>query len=327
MTERRELYPPISPFQTGHLDVGDGQRLYFEVSGNPDGKPVVFLHGGPGGGTSPVNRQLFDPEAYRIVLFDQRGCGKSLPHASEPAADLSTNTTWHLVEDIERLREHLGIDRWQVFGGSWGSTLALAYAQTHRPRVNELVLRGIFTLREAELSWYYEAEGHGAGTIFPERFAEYLAVLTPEERGACIASYNRRLFNPDPDVHIPAAVAWTKWEASTSTLLDDPQHVAEATEPHNAVAFARIENHYFFNRGWLEEGQLIADAHLLDGVPGVIVQGRYDVVCPPTTAYDLHRAWPSAEFIVVPDAGHSFNEPGTRTALLDATDRFADLQP
>ncbi|WP_285036423.1 prolyl aminopeptidase [Plantibacter sp. ME-Dv--P-095] len=315
-----EPYPEIEPYETGMLDVGDGQSLYWETSGNPDGKPVVFLHGGPGGGTSPVHRRLFDPKRYRIVLVDQRGCGRSTPHASDPAADLSTNTTWHLVADLETLRKALKIKRWMVFGGSWGSTLALAYAQKHTKRVTELVLRGIFTLRDEELDWFYEG---GAAAVFPDLWEGYLEPIPVEERRRLIEAYHRRLFDEDPAVHGPAAVAWSRWESSTITLLPQAETVARFTDPRFAVAFARIENHFFTNRGWFEPGQLIRDADKLAGVPGVIVQGRYDMCTPVFTAWDLHRAWPEAEFTIVPDAGHAFDEPGILSALVDATDRFA----
>jgi proline iminopeptidase len=316
----RTPYPDIEPYATGMLEVGDGQRLYWEESGNPDGRPVVFLHGGPGGETSPRHRRAFDPERYRIILFDQRGAGRSLPHASEPGYDLAVNTTWHLVADLERLRVDRGIERWQVFGGSWGSTLALAYAQTHPERVTELVLRGIFTLRQSELDWFYEG---AAGQIFPDVWEQYVAQVPVGERGSFIAAYSRLLNDPDPAVHLPAAIAWSTWESSAITLLPHPEVVDTFTAPHFALAFARIENHYFVNHGWLEEGQLLANAHLLRDIPTVIVQGRYDICTPPVTAWDLHRALPEAEFVLVPDAGHSFDEPGILSALIEATDRFA----
>lgn len=315
-----EMYPEIEPYETGMLDVGDGHSLYWETSGNPDGKPVVFLHGGPGGATSPTHRRLFDPERYRIVLVDQRGCGKSTPHASDPAADLTTNTTWHLVADLEVLRKALKIKRWMVFGGSWGSTLALAYAQKHTKRVSELVLRGIFTLRDSELDWFYEG---GAAAVFPDLWEGYLEPIPEAERRHLIEAYHRRLFDEDPAVHGPAAVAWARWESSTITLLPQEQTVARFTDPRFAVAFARIENHFFTNKGWLEPGQLIRDAGKLADVPGVIVQGRYDMCTPAFTAWDLHQAWPEADFTIVPDAGHAFDEPGILAALIDATDRFA----
>ncbi|MQA96531.1 MAG: prolyl aminopeptidase [Streptosporangiales bacterium] len=316
----RTLYPPIEPYEQGMLDPGDGQLVYWEVSGNPAGRPVVFLHGGPGGGTSPNQRRLFDPARYRIVLFDQRGCGRSTPHASDPATDMSVNTTWHLVADMEQLRERLGIDRWQVFGGSWGSALALAYAQTHPERVTELVLRGVFTLRPRELRWFYQ---EGASMVFPDLWEEYVAPIPAEERGDMITAYHRRLNSPDARVRAEAARAWSVWEGSTVTLLPQPEIIAQHGEPEYAQAFARIENHYFVNGGFFEDGQLIRDAALLRHIPGVIVQGRYDMCTPVTTAWDLHRAWPEAEFHVVGDAGHAFSEPGILDRLIEATDRFA----
>ncbi|SHG92275.1 prolyl aminopeptidase [Streptoalloteichus hindustanus] len=315
----RALYPPIEPHDHGVLDVGDGQHVYWETCGNPHGKPVLFLHGGPGGGCTPRHRQLFDPAAYRIVLFDQRGCGRSRPHLSTPEADLDANTTWHLVADIERLREHLGIQRWQLSGGSWGSSLALAYAQTHPERVTEMVLRGIFTLRRGELDWYY---GGGAGQLFPERWAEFLAPVPEDQRDDLIEAYHRLLTDPDPAVHQPAAVAWSTWEAATVTLLPHPALVEQFARPEFATAFARIENHYFRHGGWLEEGQLLRDAGRLAGIPGVIVQGRYDAATPATTAWELHRAWPGSELVIVEDAGHAFDEPGILHHLVEAADRF-----
>lgn len=316
----RSFYPEIEPYDHGLLDVGDGQAIYWETSGNPQGKPAVFLHGGPGGTSSPKHRQLFDPARYRIILLDQRGTGKSTPHASEANVDLETNTTWHLVSDLEKLREHLGIESWQVFGGSWGSSLALAYAQTHPSRVTELVLRGIFTLRESELFWFYEGP---AGNLFPEVWAQFVAQVPEAVPGEYRAAYRERLFNPDPAVHTPAAIAWATWEASAITLLPRPDVVATFAEPKYAVAFARIENHFFKNLGWFEDRQLLRDAHLLRGIPTVIVQGRYDVCTPPVTAWELSRELPEAEFVMVPDAGHAFDEPGILSALIEATDRFA----
>ncbi|MFS0866173.1 prolyl aminopeptidase [Microbacterium sp. 179-B 1A2 NHS] len=313
------LYPGIEPYETGELLV-DGQRVSWEQSGNPDGKPVIFLHGGPGAGTSPWHRRFFDPERYRIVLMDQRGCGRSTPHVSEPDADLASNTTWHLVADIELLRTTLGIDTWQVFGGSWGSALALAYAQTHPAAVSELVLRGIFTLRDAELEWFYEG---GAAAVFPDQWEGFVAPIPEGQRSHMIAAYSRLLADPDPAVHVPAAVAWTTWEASTLTLHPDPILVASMAEDARATAFARIENHYFVNRGWFTPGQLIDGTDAIRHIPAVIVQGRYDMCTPMMTAWDLHRAWPEAEFVVVDDAGHSASEPGIAAALRAATDRFA----
>ncbi|SUE14483.1 prolyl aminopeptidase [Rhodococcus gordoniae] len=317
--ERRELYPPIEPHATGMLDAGDGQQLYWEVSGNPQGKPVVFLHGGPGGGTAPLHRRFFDPAAYRIVLFDQRGCGRSRPHVAD-GADLSVNTTDHLAADIERLRAFLEVDRWMVFGGSWGSTLALAYAQRYPERVTELVLRGIFLLRRSEIDWYYNG---GAGRLFPEAWEGFCAPLAGAGAGEHpVDVYHRLLHSTDPDVALNAAIAWSTWEGATSSLLPNPYRVAETAEPRFALAFARIENHYFHHRGFFDEGALLRDAHLLRDIPGVIVQGRYDVVCPARSAHDLHEAWPSSRLHLVDDAGHAATEPGIVHRLVEATDSF-----
>jgi len=315
----RALYPPIEPYDSGLLDVGDGQRIYWETAGNPDGKPAVFLHGGPGGGSTADHRRLFDPERYRIVLLDQRGCGRSVPHVAD-GADLAVNTTWHLVADLERLREALGIDRWLVFGGSWGSTLALAYAETHPERVTELVLRGIFTLRRSELEWFYEG---GASALFPDLWEGFIGPVPEGERGDLMTAYSRLLGDPDPAVHGPAAVAWSTWEGSTITLRRREDIVTSFADPRYALAFARIENWYFVHGGWMEDGQLIRDASRLADIPAVIVQGRYDVCTPPITAWDLHRAWPAAELRMIPDAGHAYDEPGILDALIEATDRFA----
>lgn len=322
MTESlRTLYPPLTPTDTGMLDVGDGQLIYWEQSGNPDGKPVVVLHGGPGGGSNPEQRRFFDPAAYRIVLFDQRGCGHSTPHASDPEANFEANTTWHLVADIERLRTHLGIDSWQVFGGSWGATLALAYAERHPDRVTELVLRGIFTARASEIRWLYQ---HGASEIYPDAWEDYVAQIPENERHDLVAAYHKRLFHPDPAVHVAAGVEWTAWEGWTSRLVAKEAEIqAMRANEASSVAFARIENHFFSNAAWLEEGQLIRDAGVLADIPGVIVQGRYDMCTPPVTAWALHRAWPQAEFTFVTQAGHASTEPGIVDALIRATDRFA----
>ncbi len=316
----RTFYPEIEPYETGMLEVGDGQAIYWEVSGNPQGKPAVYLHGGPGGGSSPKQRRVFDPEKYRIVLFDQRGCGQSTPHASAADADLATNTTWHIVADMEKLREQLGIDRWLVCGGSWGSSLSLAYAETHPERVTELVLRGIFTLRPVELDWFYEG---GAAAIYPDLWEDFIAPVPVEQRGRLIEAYGRLLHDPDRAVRERAGIAWSTWESSTITLLQQPDTIARFTEPAFAVAFARIENHYFTNRGWFEPNQLIRDADRLKNIPGVIVQGRYDMCTPAFTAWELHQAWPEADFRLIPDAGHSFDEPGNLDAIIEATDRFA----
>lgn len=313
------LYAPIEPYDTGTLIAGEGNRLYYEQVGNPDGKPVVFLHGGPGAGVSAWHRRFFDPSVYRVILLDQRGCGRSTPHASEPRADLRHNTTWHLVADLELLRRNLGIARWQVFGGSWGSALALAYAQAHPGAVTELVLRGIFTLRRHELEWFYEG---GAASIVPDRWEDFIAPIPILERSRLMQAYHRRLADPDPAVHVPAAIAWSKWEASNLTLRPDPSLVASMTSPREAVAFARIENHYFLHGGWFEPEQLIAGVDRIRHIPAVIVQGRYDVCTPAMTAWDLHRAWPEADFVMVPDAAHAASEPGIAAALRAATDRF-----
>jgi proline iminopeptidase len=319
MTERRGFYPPIEPYDHGKLAVSPVHSVYYEQSGNPEGKPVVFVHGGPGGGTDPKHRRFFDPAKYRIVLFDQRGCGQSTPHAS-----LHENTTWDLVSDMERLRVHLGIERWQVFGGSWGSTLALAYAEKHPSRVTELVLRGIFLLRKWEIDWFYQ---QGTSRLFPDAWERFLAPIPPAERGNLLHAYHERLTSDDPEVALEAAKAWSIWEGSTSCLRTDPELVARMGGDKFALAFARIECHYFVNRGFFaKDGQLLDDVAAIRHIPGVIVQGRYDVVCPPESAYDLARAWPEAKLVIVPDAGHSAMEPGILHELVSATDRFADAR-
>ncbi|CAM4467764.1 prolyl aminopeptidase [Nocardia ninae] len=316
----RTLYPEIDCHDSGKLDVGDGQSMYWEVSGNPDGKPVVLLHGGPGGGVSPVHRQFFDPAAYRIVLLDQRGCGRSTPHVAD-GASLATNTTQHLIADIEALRTHLGIDRWQVFGGSWGSTLALAYAETHPDRVTELVLRGIFLLRRKEIDWYYNG---AAGYVYPAEWEKFLAPVPESERDQDLVEvYHRLLHSADEEVALAAAVAWSTWEGATSSLLPQPDRVAETAEPRFALAFARIENHYFRNHAFLDEGQLLRDIDRITHIPTVIVQGRHDIVCPTVSAWDLHKAMPGSQLHIVEDAGHASYEPGITHHLIEATDRFA----
>lgn len=313
----RFLYPPIDPHEQGRLDVGDGHQVYWEVSGNPDGKPVVFLHGGPGSGTTPLHRRLFDPAAYRIVLFDQRGCGRSTPSVISSRAGLAANTTWHLVSDMELLRARLGIDRWQLFGGSWGATLAMAYAQTHPDRVSEVIVRGVFLLRRKELDWMYRG---GAGHLFPEAWAEFTA-LVPEGEDP-LHAYHHQVNDPSPEVAARAAAAWSNWEGAAVSLVASPGMIASYAEPRFAVAFAMIALHYFTHDGWLAEGQLLRDAGKLGDLPGRIVQGRYDAVCPPVTAWELHRAWAGSTLLVLPQAGHAVSDRGMLDALLDATDEF-----
>jgi proline iminopeptidase len=310
------LYPALEPYRQGYLDVGDGHELYFEECGNPDGKPCLFVHGGPGGAAGPASRRFFDPARYRIVLFDQRGCGRSRPHAS-----LAANTTWHLVADMERLRAELAIERWLVFGGSWGSTLALAYAQEHPEAVTELVLRGIFLLRAREIAWFYQ---HGASQLYPDAWENYVAPIPESERSDLVAAFHRRLTSDDADTRLAAARAWSVWEASTSFLRTEPGFVAHMNAPEAALAMARIECHYFVNGGFFDdENRLLENIDRVRSIPAVIVQGRYDVVCPPATAWELHRAWPEADFQLVPDAGHSAFDGGNAAALVAATDRFA----
>lgn len=315
MSELRGLYPEIEPFETGFLDTGDGHRIYWERVGTRGGKPAVFLHGGPGGGCGPVHRRLFDPALYDVILFDQRGCGRSTPFAS-----LEANTTWDLVADIERLRQMAGFDTWLVFGGSWGSTLALAYAETHPEKVSELVLRGIYTLTKAELDWYYQ---FGVSEMFPDKWERFLAPIPEAERGDLMAAYRKRLVGDDPVEQIEAAKAWSGWEGETITLLPEPSTSDKFHEDQFALAFARIENHFFVHAGWLEEGQLLRDAGRLAGIDGVIVHGRYDMPCPARIAWQLHKAWPRADFHLIEGAGHAFSEPGILDQLVRATDRFA----
>ncbi|MDX0978499.1 prolyl aminopeptidase [Sinorhizobium medicae] len=311
----RTLYPEIEPYASGRLDVGDGHSIYWERVGTPGAKPAVFLHGGPGGTISPNHRRLFDPALYDVTLFDQRGCGKSEPHAG-----IEANTTWHLVADIERLREAAGADKWLVFGGSWGSTLALAYTETHPGRVSELVVRGIYTLTRAELDWYYQ---FGVSELFPDKWERFIAPIPPEERHEMMRAYHRRLTSDDPAIRLAAARAWSIWEGETITLLPEPATSTPFEEDEYALAFARIENHFFVNAGWLEEGQLLRDAHKLRGIPGVIVHGRYDMPCPAKYAWQLHKAWPEAEFHLIEGAGHAYSEPGILDRLIRSTDKFA----
>jgi proline iminopeptidase len=314
---RRSLYPAFDPYESGHLDVGDGHKLYWELSGNPDGKPVVFLHGGPGGGSSPDHRRQFNPDKYKILVFDQRGCGKSTPYAS-----LEANTTWQLVDDIEKLRTEVAkVDKWMVFGGSWGSTLSIAYAETYPDRVTEMVLRGIFLFDQYEVDWLYK-EG-GASAVYPDKWDEFIGLIPEAERGDLVEAYRRRLTSEDRDEQLKAAKAWSAWEASTVTLLPSEATMEHFTSPDVAVAIARIENHYMVNGGWLEAGQLLGGAGKLRGIPGVIVQGRHDTCTPPKAAWALKKAWPEVELQIVADGGHLFNEPGILDGLVRATDRFA----
>lgn len=309
------LYPPLDPYDTGMLEVGDGHALYYEQSGNPQGKAAVFVHGGPGGGTDGNARRYWDPALYRIVLFDQRGCGQSTPYAN-----LEANTTPHLVADMEKLRTHLAIDTWQVFGGSWGSTLSLAYAEAHPKHVSELILRGIFLARPDEIRWLYQ---EGTSRIFPDAWEGFLAPIPESERDDLVHAYHRRLTSDDKAVRNEAALAWSIWEGSTSRLIPDPDLVARTADPEFAAAFARIECHYFIHKGFMDDNQLLRDIDKVRHIPCVIVQGRYDVICPPKSAWDLHRAFPEAKLVLVPDAGHSARESGIEAALLQATQEFS----
>jgi proline iminopeptidase len=309
----RFFYPAFDAYDHGMLDVGDGHQIYWEVSGNPDGKPVVFLHGGPGAGTSPLHRRFFDPAAYRIVLFDQRGCGRSTPHVATKDPD-EHNTTWHHDADMEALREHLGIERWQLFGGSWGSTLALAYAQTHPERVTEIILRGVFLLRRTELDWLYRG---GAGTVFPEEWERFSSLVAD---GDVLEGYQKLL--DDPARAEEAARAWSDWESAIVAVDPNPGLAASYGNPRFAIAFAKLGLHYFTHGGWLDDDQLLRDAGKLNGIPGRIVQGRYDVVTPPVTAWQLHQAWPDSRIVFLPKAGHAVTDYGVLDALVAATDEF-----
>ncbi len=312
------FYPPIEPYAIGALETGDGHSLYWETCGNPNGKPALFLHGGPGGGCSTDNRRLFDPDAYRIVLFDQRGAGRSRPLGS-----LENNTTQHLVSDIELLRTHLGVERWQVvLGGSWGATLALSYAQAHPHVVKALVLRGVFTARQREIDWLY---GDGARHLYPEAHAAFLNHLAPDERGDVIGAYYQRLTCGDDTIELAAAAAWCGYESKLLTLLPRGAPFSGNPATPHARALARIEAHFFAHHTFIEEGQILARAHRLHDIPAVIVQGRYDVVTPPVTAWELHEAWPMSHLEIVPDAGHATAEPGIQRALVQATDRFSGV--
>jgi len=316
--EVREGYPPQAPFNHGMLQVSDVHSIYFEESGKKDGKPVIFVHGGPGGGTSDSDKVYFDPEVYRIILFDQRGCGKSVPHAC-----LEDNHTSALVEDMEKLRKHLNVDRWVVFGGSWGSTLSLAYALEHKSVVKALILRGIFTLRRDELTWFYQ---NGASFIFPDIWETFLEPIPEVERGDLISAYYRRLTGKNEEEKLKCAAAWSTWETSTSKLLYDKEYAEKACDPEWALAFARIECHYFVNGGFFKTSQhIIENASKLNGIPGVIIQGRYDVVCPTKSAWELKKGWTDAELTIIGNAGHSASEKTIQTKLVDACDKFKTI--
>lgn len=315
MEYERTLYPPIEPYETGMLEVGDGHTLYWERIGTPGARPAVFLHGGPGSGCSGKQRRQWDPALYDVLLFDQRGSGRSTPFAS-----LENNTTWDLVADIERLRAMCGHDKWQVFGGSWGSTLALSYAQTHPERVSELILRGIFLARRSEFDWLYV---YGANELYPEGWDDFVRLIPEDERDDLVEAYHRRLTSDDHDTKLAAAKAWSTWEGLTVTLLPDQEMLDEFTEDSHAIAIARIENHYFRHKCWLDKDQLLANAHRLHGIPGVIVQGRHDCCTPPAAAWALKQAWPEVDLQIIPDGGHLFTEPGITDGLIRASDRFA----
>lgn len=309
------LYPPIDPFDQRMVDVGDGHRIYVEQSGNPNGIPVVVLHGGPGGGCSPAMRRYFDPDAYRVILFDQRGCGRSRPTAS-----VQDNTTWHLVADIERLRTLFDIDEWIAFGGSWGATLALTYAQSHPDRVSRLVLRGVFLMTQAELDWFY---GGGAGKFWPEQWAKFTSLLSGDEQADAIRAYNKRLFSGDRATEILYARAWSHWENALASIHTNGS-VGESPGEY-ARTFARLENHYFINGGFMEfDGQILANMDRIKHIPGHIVQGRYDMICPPQAAWNLSQRWPNAELRMVRNAGHALSEPGISAELVRIMDRVAE---
>ncbi len=310
------FFPPLRSRKDFHLDVGNGHSLYVEESGNSTGLPVIFLHGGPGSGCEDYHRQFFDPKRYRIIMFDQRGAGRSTPHAN-----LEANTTAHLLADIELIRTHLYIDQWVVFGGSWGSTLGLAYAEAYPQRVMGLILRGVFLCRDEDIDWFYQ---QGASRVFPDYWRDFLAPIPESERGQMVAAYHQRLFGKDDVARMAAAKAWSLWEGRTASLLTNPNVIAHFNDPFVALSLARIECHYFLHHAFLEPDQLLRDAHRLAGIPGVIVHGRYDMICPVDQAMALHQAWPEAHLEIVPDAGHAASEPGIARALVNATQDMLD---
>jgi len=311
----RQLYPVIEPRIKRRLKVSDLHEIYVEECGNPDGKPVIVLHGGPGAGCNPAMRRFFDPRVYRIILFDQRGCGRSTP-----SANCEENTTWDLVADMERIRTEFAVEEWMLFGGSWGSTLALAYAQTYPDRVTEMVLRGIFLIRQEECDWFHNG---GCSRFHPELWEQFISPIPEAERGDMLSAYHKRLFGEDAHVRLNCARAWSRWEGATVTMAPSPQRANAFARDDYALAFARIESHYFINGGVMEEdGQLLRDAHKIAHIPGIIVQGRYDVVTPPISAWQLHKAWPKSKLVVAHDAGHAVSEPSITAALLDATDHY-----
>ncbi len=312
------LYPEIEPYNEFNLKVSELHTIHVEESGNPNGKPVIFLHGGPGGGIEPVYRQYFYPEKWRIIIFDQRGCGRSTPHA-----ELRENTTWDLVEDIEKIRCHLEIEKWVVFGGSWGSTLTLSYSITHPDRCKGLILRGIFMLRKKEIKWFYQ---EGCSFIYPDEWEKYLTPIPDSERHNMVKAYYKQLTSEDENIRLNAAKSWARWEASTSKLIQNEKSLHHFDDPKVFEAFSRIECHYFINRGFFEtDGWLLNNVEKIRHLPAVIVQGRYDVVCPMVSAWELHRAFPEADFEIVQDAGHSMTEPGIRSKLIEMTDKFVEL--
>ncbi|MEM6493533.1 MAG: prolyl aminopeptidase [Pseudomonadota bacterium] len=315
LTDRRALYPEIEPYESGMLDVGEGHSLYYERVGTPGAKPAVFLHGGPGGGMSPWHRRQWDPQRYDIVLFDQRGCGQSLPFA-----EIANNDTWRIIADMERLREHCGFETWQVFGGSWGATLAIAYAETHPDRVSELILRGVFLARQQEKTWLYS---YGASEIMAEQWDQFTGLIPPEERGDLVKAYYARLTSEEEATRLEAAKQWSLWEGHVATLLPNPDLLEHFEDPATALPFARICARFFLEDFFLEEDQLLKNVSRIADIPGVIVQGRHDICTPPGAAWALAKAWPKGDLWIVHDAGHAASEPGIVDGLVRATDHFA----